>query len=177
MAENKISNKLTTKVEDHDLIIERIFDAPRELVFKAFSEPGHLTNWWGPKGWETRNCTFEFYPEGVWHYCMRCTDKNQGDFYGQELWCKSIFHEIITPKKIVYTDAFSDKEGNISDDMLGNLVTMTFVEDEGKTKLTMRYQLASTQAPQDIMDSGFVQGLGSSFDRLDDILKEEEYTR
>jgi len=174
MTRNQLSNKLTTRVEDQDLTMERIFDAPRELVFKAFSKPEHLANWWGPKGWETINSTFEFKPEGVWHYCMRCTDKNQGDFYGQELWCKSVYHEIVVPEKIIYTDAFSDEEGNISDSMPGNLVTLMFVEHEAKTKLIMRYQLGSSETAQEVMDSGFINGLRSSFDRLDDFLKEEK---
>src|SRR5690625_2721350 len=173
MKESSISNKLISRVEERELIMERIFEAPRELVFKAFSEPEFLANWWGPKGWETTNYTFEFKPDGVWHYCMQCTDKSQGEFYGQKLWGKSIYHEIVVPERIVYTDIFSDEKGNISDSMPGNLVTLTFLEFKGKTKLIMRSQLGSSQTPQEVRDSGFVQGLGSSFDRLDELLNKE----
>lgn len=177
MSENNATNELNTKVEGRDLIMERIFDAPRELVFNAFSEAEHLKNWWGPTGWETTNRTFEFKSGGVWHYCMRCIDENQGDFYGQEIWGKSFFHEIVAPEKIVYTDTFSDEEGNTPDSTPGHLVTMTFVAHDEKTKLTMRYQLSSLETPQQVMDSGFIQGLGSSFDRLEDFLKEKRSIR
>lgn len=173
MEEFDISNRLISRVEERELIMERIFEAPRELVFRAFSEPKHLVSWWGPRGWETTNYTFGFKPDGVWHYCMQCTDKNQGEFYGQKLWGKSIYHEIDVPEKIVYTDIFSDEKGNISDNMPGNLVTLTFLEYKRKTKFVMRYQLGSSQSPEEIRDSGFVHGLDSSFNRLDEFLNKE----
>ncbi|OAH63138.1 hypothetical protein AWH49_07320 [Domibacillus aminovorans] len=104
MSENKITNSMTTNIEGQVLVMERIFNAPRGLVFKAFSEPERLASWWGPRGWQTENRKFEFKPNGVWHYCMRCIDENQGEFYGQESWGKAVYHEIIVPEKIVYTD-------------------------------------------------------------------------
>ncbi|WP_257350645.1 SRPBCC family protein [Pseudalkalibacillus decolorationis] len=172
MSENKVTNKLTTKVEGRDLVIERILDAPRELVFKMFSEPDHLARWWGPKGWQTENRKFEFKPNGEWHYCMECIDKNQGEYYGQKSWGKAVYQEIITPEKIVYTDAFSDEEGNISDNMPVMLITVMFEEFEGKTKLISRTQFASVENLQQVMDMGVVEGFSSQLERLDDVLKE-----
>ncbi|WP_369668764.1 SRPBCC family protein [Thalassobacillus devorans] len=113
MAVNKES--LEKKVEGRNLVIERIFQAPKEKVFLAYSDSEQLAEWWGPQGWNTENKRFEFQPEGVWHYCMRCQE--QGDFYGQESWGKTVFQEIKAPEKIVYTDVFSDAQGNEAVDM------------------------------------------------------------
>jgi len=166
------NKNLVTKVEGRELVMERIFDAPRDLVFKVFSESDHLAKWWGPKGWQTENRKFEFKPNGVWHYCMRCIDKNQGDFYGQESWGKAVYHEIIEPEKIVYTDMFVDEDGNAVDGMPELLVTMMFVEHEGKTNIITRSRFASVEALQQVMDMGVVQGVTSQYERLDDYLDE-----
>ena len=81
-------------IEGTTLIMERLFKAPRQLVFEAFSTPAHLEKWWGPSGWETKVYSFDFKPGGIWHYCMTCVDKEQGVFYGMESWGKSTFIDI-----------------------------------------------------------------------------------
>jgi len=85
MSDNKVTNNITTNVEGRDLVMERIFDRQRDLVFKAFSNSERLASWLGPRGWQTENREFKFKPDGVWHYCMRCTDENQGEFHGKNL--------------------------------------------------------------------------------------------
>ncbi|MFD2445483.1 SRPBCC domain-containing protein [Bacillus sp. CGMCC 1.16607] len=170
--ENNITNKLIVTTEGKVLVMERIFNAPRELVFKAFSEPQHLANWWGPKGWQTENLTFEFKPNGVWHYCMRCIDKNQGDFYGYEAWGKAIYNEIKVPEKIILTDVFSDKDGNTIEGMPTTVVTMSFIEQDGKTKLIMRSEYATVEGLQQVMEMGVTEGTASQYERLDDLLVE-----
>ncbi|PMB09861.1 ATPase [Fischerella thermalis CCMEE 5273] len=172
MSKEQSYNKTISRVEGKDLILERVFDAPHELVFKVYSESEHLENWWGPQGWKTENRRFEFKPGGVWHYCMRCTDKNQGDFYGQESWGKVVYHEIVAPEKIVYTDTFSDEHGHLNESLPGVLTTMTFVEYEGKTKLIIRGQYASVDDLQKVKDMGIVEGFSSQMDRLEDYLKQ-----
>ncbi|MGP4109247.1 SRPBCC family protein [Virgibacillus sp. L01] len=168
-------NKLSHRTEGRTLVMERMFEAPRDLVFKAFSEPDHLGNWWGPKGWETESLKFEFKPGGAWHYCMRCTDKNQGEFYGQESWGKTVYEEISAPEKIVYTDVFSDEEGNSADSMPETHVTMNFIDQGEKTKLITRSQFESVEALQKIVDMGVVEGTGSHYRCLDDYLKQIQY--
>ncbi|MDM5359391.1 SRPBCC domain-containing protein [Peribacillus sp. RS7] len=177
MSENKITDNITTNVEGRDLIMERIFVAPRDLVFNAFSKPEQLASWWGPKGWQTENREFNFKPDGVWHYCMRCTDENQGEFYGQESWGKAVYQEIIVPEKIVLTDMFSDEEGNAAESMPETLVTMTFVEHEGRTKLIMHSRFNSVEGLQQVMEMGIVEGCASQFSRLDDLLKKRQQIR
>jgi uncharacterized protein YndB with AHSA1/START domain len=171
MSDNKVTDNITTSIEGRDLVMERIFDGQRDLVFKAFSNSEHLAGWWGPSGWQTENRAFNFKPDGVWHYCMRCTDENQGEFYGQESWGKAVYQEIIVPEKIVLTDMFADEEGNAADGMPVTLVTLTFVEHEGKTKLIMRSRFASVEGLQQVMEMGVVQGCASQFYRLDDLLE------
>jgi uncharacterized protein YndB with AHSA1/START domain len=163
---------MTSKVEDQTLIMERTFDAPRELVFKVFSDPTHLAHWWGPKGWHTEIRQFDFKPNGIWHYCMRCTDKNQGEFYGQESWCKAVYQEIIEPEKIVCIDTFTDQEGNAIEGMPEMLITLTFLEFEGKTKLINHTRFASAEALKFVLDMGMIEGMAESLDRLAYLLQE-----
>ncbi|MFP3510355.1 SRPBCC domain-containing protein [Peribacillus sp. SIMBA_075] len=151
--------------------MERIFDGPRDRVFKAFSNSERLASWWGPSGWQTENREFNFKPDGVWHYCMRCTDEKQGEFYGQESWGKAVYQEIIVPEKIVYTDIFAGEEGNSAGGMPVALVTMTFVENGGYTKLIISSRFASVEGLQQLMGLGVVQGCASQFYRLDDLLE------
>jgi len=166
-----MSSKMMTKVEGQELILERIFNAPRELVFQAFSEAEHLKQWWGPRGWTVTVCNVDFRPGGIWHYCMKCIDENQGDFYGFESWGKGIYQEIVAAEKIVYIDYFSDAEGNEAEGMPSTEVTMTFIEHEGKTKLVSRGKYASPEALKTVMDMGMEQGITETWDRLEEHLE------
>ena len=95
-----MTNKMITRVEGQVIVLERVFNAPRELVFKVFSDGEHLKQWWGPRGWEVTVSKMDFRPGGQWHYCMKCSDQNQGDFYGMESWGKSVYQEIEEPEKL-----------------------------------------------------------------------------
>ncbi len=157
---------MISTVEGQELILERVFDAPCELVFKAFSEAEHLKHWWGPRGWTLTVCNIDFRPSGTWHYCMKCIDEKQGDFYGYESWGKAVYLEIVEAEKIVYVDYFSDAEGNEAENMPSSKNTITFVEHEGKTKLVSRAQYASTEALKAVLDMGMEQGITETWDRL-----------
>ncbi|MCF6136503.1 SRPBCC domain-containing protein [Alkalihalobacillus berkeleyi] len=169
---SKATKSIRTQVEGRDLIMERIFDAPRELVFKAYSEADHLARWWGPQGWETTIQRFDFTPGGEWRYCMKCVDKNQEDFFGHESCGLAVYQEITSPEKIVYTDSFTDQEGNKLDGMPEMLISMEFVDHEGKTKLVTRTQFATEEVLKQIMDMGVVEGTSSQFEKLDAHLKQ-----
>lgn len=166
-----MSNKMISKVEGRELILERVFDAPRELVFKAFSEAEHLKHWWGPRGWTLTVCSVDFRPGGIWHYCMKCIDENQGDFYGYESWGKAVYREIAEPEKVVYVDYFSDAEGKEAEGMPSSEITMMFLEHEGKTKLVSRAQYPSAEALKTVLDMGMEQGITETWDRLDEYLQ------
>ncbi|UKS28740.1 SRPBCC domain-containing protein [Paenibacillus sp. HWE-109] len=166
-----MTSKMITKIEGQVLILEREFQAPRALVFKAFSEAEHLKHWWGPRGWEVTVCTVDFRPGGVWHYCMKCMDKNQGDFYGYESWGKAVYGDIVPAEKIDYVDFFSDAEGNVKEDLPSSEISMLFEEHDGKTKLISRSKYASEEALQKVMDMGMEQGITETWDRLSEHLQ------
>jgi uncharacterized protein YndB with AHSA1/START domain len=167
------NNTMISRVEnDRVLVLERIFDAPRDLVFKMFKDPEHLKRWWGPRGWELPVCNIDFRPGGVWHYCMKCVDQNQGEFYGMESWGKGVYKQIIEPEKIVYVDFFSDAEGNTNDDMPSTENTLEFIDLGSKTKLINRAEYASEEALKTVMDMGMLQGITETWDRLEDVLQQ-----
>ena len=145
MANNGDSN---TEPPEQELVITRVFDAPRELVFKAWTEPEHFVRWWGPKGYTTPFCSIDLRPGGVMHHCMRSPE-------GREVWTKGVFREIVVPERIVLTDSFADAEGNVvspthygmsSDWPLETLLTVTFDEQAGRRLRSPSGTLASPRA-------------------------------
>ncbi|MHA6483974.1 SRPBCC domain-containing protein [Paenibacillus sp. strain BS8-2] len=165
-----MTTAMTSKVEGNVLTLERVFDAPPSLVFQVFSQAEHLKHWWGPRGWELTYCTVDFRPGGEWHYCMTCQDKEQGDFYGMESWGKTIYSEIKENEEIVYVDYFSDKDGNISQEMPSSKTTLRFEPFEGKTKLVSVSVYDTAAALQTVIDMGMEQGIAETWDRLADHL-------
>src|SRR3990172_7627541 len=89
-------NSASTKAADSDLIITRVFAAPRGLGFAAWTQPRHLRQWWAPKGGSTPFCTVDLRPGGAFHYCMRLAD-------GRDIWGLAVYREIVAPERIVYT--------------------------------------------------------------------------
>mgnify|MGYP001297334163 FL=1 len=156
--------------------ITHTFHAPRELVFKAFTESEHLQNWWGPKGWTFTVSTADIRPGGVFHYSQKPAE-------GDAMWVKFEYNEIIVPEKIVYTSIFSDEEGNIirapfdENWPLKTLNTLTFIEKEGKTTLTaivspvseVDEELKTFGESQDMVHEGF----SGTFHQLEDYLSKE----
>ncbi|RIW30404.1 SRPBCC domain-containing protein [Bacillus salacetis] len=163
-------SKMISKTDGNILILEREFNAPKDLVFNAFSKPEQLTQWWGPSGWVLTSCSLNFTVDGTWYYCTKCTDINQGDFYGIESWGIGVYTEIIEGEKIVYTDYFSNAHGNESDKMPSTKITLTFEEIGGKTKLINRAEYGSAEALKTVLEMGVEQGISETWDRLDNHL-------
>jgi uncharacterized protein YndB with AHSA1/START domain len=155
--------KFTTDLEALTLVVERTFDAPRDLVFKAWSEPERIAQWWGPRGWATTNYAMDFRPGGVWHYCMSRPD-------GMESWGRAVYQEIVVPERIVYVDSFSDARGNAVPGAPEMVITLEFADVAGKTKLTSCTKFASRKDMESILDMGVVQGLTETWDRLEEYL-------
>ena len=163
-----MSNQVSSRVEnDKILVLERIFDAPRDLVFTMFKEAEHLKHWWGPAGWDLPVCNIDFQPGGIWHYCMKCMDQNQGEFYGMESWGKAVYKDIIEPERIIYVDYFSDAEGNVDENLPSTEVTLDFIDLDGKTKLVNRAEYVSAEALKTVMDMGMLQGISETWNRLE----------
>ena len=150
------------------LVINRVFDAPRELVWKAWTQPEYLKRWWGPKNFTAPVCKINLHVGGEYLYCMRSPE-------GKEFWSKGIFNKIIEPEKLAYTDSFADEKGNtVSAQHYGMpgdwpvelYVTVTFREQDGKTKMTVMHE-----GLPDEMKEMCYQGWNESFDKLAESLK------
>lgn len=156
--------------------ITHTFDAPRELVFKAFTESEHLQNWWGPKGWKFHVAKADFRSGGVFHYSQKPAD-------GDVMWVKFVYDEIIAPEKLVYTSYFSDEDGNVvrapfnENWPLKIQNAFTFRELDGKTILTMiGTPVAATEEELRTFEESqgmFKEGFSGTFNQLEDYLSKE----
>jgi len=149
--------------------ISRIFDAPREVVWRAHTECEHLKHWWGPKGCTVTFCRIDLRPGGFFHYCLRWAQ-------GEDMWGKFLFREVVEPQKLVFILSFSDEHRGTTrhpmspDWPLEMLNTTTFSEKNGKTTVTVRLaphnatdsERAAFEAGHDGMRIGF----GGTFDQL-----------
>lgn len=151
------------------LTITRIFDAPRELVWKAWTEPEHVMRWWGPKDFTSPVCRLDLRVGGKYLFCMKSPD-------GQEFWSTGVFREIVPMERLVYTDSFADEQGNVvpashygmSEDFpIELLVTLTFEDYQGKTKMTLTHLGLPAGEMTDLTEAGW----NESFDKLAESLK------
>ena len=153
-----------TTAADRTFVMERVFDAPRELVFEAFSNPEHLKYWWGPKGWTLPVCEVDFRPGGVWLYCMRGPN-------GEESWGKATYGDIKPPEKIVYTDNFVDRDGNVLANTPQMQITVTFEALEDKTRVINRAVFGSVEELDTVLKMGMAEGANQTWDRLEAFLE------
>ena len=93
------------KEQAEQVLITRVFDAPQESVWKAWTECERLMGWWGPKGFTTPLCKIDLRPGGVFHNCMRSPE-------GRDYCGKGFYREIVEPERFIFTDFFVDEEGN-----------------------------------------------------------------
>jgi len=130
-----------TQSEKQELTITRVFDAPRELVWKAWTDPERVKQWWGPEHFTAPHCTMDFRVGGTYLFCMRAPD-------GKNYWTTGVYREIVPMDRIVYTDSFADEHGNrVSGSHYGMgdefpkemVVTLTFEDYEGKTRFTLQH--------------------------------------
>ncbi|SFV03285.1 SRPBCC family protein [Alicyclobacillus macrosporangiidus] len=160
--------------EQIELVITRTFDAPRELVFEAWTERERLKHWWGPKGFTMQVSKLELRPGGVFHYSIRSPD-------GHEMWGRFVYLEIVAPEKIVFINSFSDEEGNITRAPFSSTWpleisnTLTFSEMDGKTKLTLQGgPINATEEERETYEAGLEsirRGFDGTLDQLADYLK------
>lgn len=163
MSVNKRSNETITRVEGKEMVMERFFMAPPELVFSTYTDPEHIKNWWGPVGWETTTYQMDVRPGGIWHYCMRSED-------GQEAWGKSVYQTVETPTRLVYTDVFSDEHGNESDELPAMTITVEFAVEGNGTQVVSHTLFDSEESLNQVKEMGAVEGMTQTFNRLEDYL-------
>jgi uncharacterized protein YndB with AHSA1/START domain len=127
---------MSATVVQKPFVITRTFNAPREVVFDAFTKPDEMKKWWGPKGFTVISSKMDLRPGGFYHYGMRGPD-------GSPMWGKFVYREIVRPERISFVNSFSDEAGGVTrhpmapDWPLRMLTTFTFDDlGGGKTKLT-----------------------------------------
>jgi uncharacterized protein YndB with AHSA1/START domain len=150
-------------------VISRVFDAPRDLVWKAHSELEALKQWWGPKGFTWVTGSLDFRPGGMFLYGMRSPS-------GQEMWGRFIYREIVEPERMVYVMSFSDRKGGVTRHFLNPewplemLNTATFTEEGGKTTLTIHsVTINATAHERKIFEDGFGSMQGGYTGTLDQL--------
>lgn len=157
-----MAEKRSSSAKEPELVITRIFDAPRELVFKVWTDPKHVVNWWGPHGFTAPFVKIDFRVGGSFHYCMRSPE-------GKDYWNKGVYREIVVPERIASTMFFSDKDGNFVEpthyrmgpDVPSEMLdTVTFSVHEGdKTKLTLHRNTPLSISKRYREDQGWAQSL------------------
>jgi len=143
-----------------EIIITREFDAPRELVYKAFTDKKLYTQWLGPKGYTMKIIKFEPKSGGSWRYVHR-------DPTGKEFGFHGVYHEVLPPERMIDTFEFEGlpEKGHVS------FETAKFVEVPGnRTKLVIQTIFQSVQDRDGMIQSGMERGMNESFDRLDELL-------
>ncbi len=147
------------------LVVTRVFDAPRELVWKAWTDPKYVMQWWGPKGFTAPVCKIDFRVGGKFLCCMKAPD-------GQELWTGGEYFEIVLHEKIVYSMYFADAEGNkvepahygITHEAMDDAHDVILFENlgDGQTKLT----LIGNESMESARDSGQLEGWNQILDKV-----------
>jgi uncharacterized protein YndB with AHSA1/START domain len=155
---------------DQEFVIARVFDAPRDLVWKALTESERLMHWWGPKGFTMSVCKVDLRPGGLFHYAMRAPN-------GGEMWGRWVYREIVPPERLVFVNSFSDEAGNIvrapfnAAWPLEVLNVVTFSELAGNTTITIRGgPINATEEERKTFHAArqsMEQGFGGTFDQLD----------
>ncbi|WP_420909039.1 SRPBCC family protein [Leptospira noguchii] len=154
---------MNTSTSDREIRATRIFDAPRDLVFRMWTEPEHVIHWWGPKGFTNTFETMDVRPGGIWKFIMHGPD---GTDYPNLI----VFLEIIRPEKLVY------KHGSDMEDHPGDFhVTVLFSEQNGKTTLDMTMLFNTVQQRNETVEKyGAIEGLNQTMDRLVEYLAKQK---
>ena len=171
-----ISNPATASntapaIGDHNgaFILSRTFDAPRDVVFRAFTEPERMKHWWGPKGFTVIASTMDLRPGGTYHYGLKAPD-------GGAMWGKFVYREVATPERLVFVNAFSDENGGITRHPMSPtwplemLSTFGFTEEHGRTTFTVTWSpldpSPEERATFDAAHDGMRQGWSGTMDQL-----------
>jgi len=156
-----------TKSGDRDLVMTRVFDAPRKLVYDAHTKPALVRQWLlGPPGWTMPVCDMDVRVGGTYRWVWR----KETD--GSEMGMGGVYREIKAPERLVTTEKFDEAwyPGE-------SLNTLVLVEQGGRTTLTQTLRYESPAAREAVIKSGMEQGVAASYERLDDVLAATATTR
>jgi uncharacterized protein YndB with AHSA1/START domain len=163
MAVGSVANSDTFKVttpSDREIVLTRLFDAPRHLVFEAMTRPEHIKRWWGNlgDGYSVPVCEVDLRPGGAWRFVNR-HPKGDAEFYG-------VYREITPPERVVFTEIFApfpDAE---------SVVTAVYTEENGKTRLTATCLYPSLEVRDMVLQTGMEKGAAASYNRLEEVAQE-----
>jgi len=156
---NSGSFKATTP-SDREIVLTRLFDVPRSLVFEVMTKPEHVRRWWGcpNPGFSVPVCEIDLRPGGAWRFVGRGPDGEYG-FHG-------VYREISPPDRLVYTEIFEPFPD------VESVVTTVLTEEGGKTRVTVICLYPSVEVRDQVIKSGMTTGAGQSYDRLEAVAKE-----
>lgn len=149
-----------TTPTDREIVLTRVFDAPRRLVFDAFTKPDLLKRWFGPRGWSLVVCEVDFKVGGTFRFVLRGPD-------GKEMGMRGVYREIVAPERSVHTESFDDYPGE-------SQVTTVLVEQSGRTTLIATVLYPSQEIRDIVIKSGMEHGAAESYDKLADLLVSAE---
>lgn len=158
MDERSRSALTVTLPSEREVTLTRTFDAPRDLVFEAWTQPEHVKLWFGPRGYSLSVCEIDLRVGGGFRYVLRSPDGSATTMRGE-------YREIVAPDRLAYTETYDEYPGPPS------LVTLTLVEESGRTTLTSRVLYPSAEVRDAVLKMGMADGAGQTLDRLAEHLR------
>ena len=155
----------TENLPKKQLHIVRDFDASPSLVWKTWTEPTYLNQWWAPKPWKAETKTMEFREGGYWLYCMNGPE-------GEQHWARADYEEIRELKSFKGLDSFCDENGKLSNDLPGMHWYVQFHPNGPSTKVEVIVTFTSENDLKTIVEMGFKEGFSAAHDNLDELLVE-----
>jgi uncharacterized protein YndB with AHSA1/START domain len=147
-----------TTPSDREIAMTRVFDAPRALVFEAWTTPEHVSQWMlGPEGWSMPVCEIDLRPGGDWHFVWRRED-------GSEMEMRGTYQEITPPERLMTTESWGG-------DWPETIVTVVLTEDDGRTTMTQTVLYPSEEARDAALQTGMKDGVSLSFERLGEYVR------
>jgi uncharacterized protein YndB with AHSA1/START domain len=137
------------ELAERELVITRVLNAPRKLVFKAWTDPAHLVRWYGPQGFQLTSCEMDLRPGGAFRFSMRSPE-------GKDYPHSGVYREVVEPEKLVFSFAWEDETGRRGHE---TLVTLTLAEQGDKTQLTMRQAVFESVESRDSHEGGWSSAL------------------
>ncbi len=152
-----------TTPTDREIVLTRVFDAPRQMVFDAFTKPELLKRWFGPHGWSLVVCEVDLKVGGTFRFVLRGPD-------GNDMGMRGVYREIVAPERSVHMESFDDYPGE-------SQVTAVFVEQGGRTTMTATVLYPSQEIRDIVIKSGMEHGAAESYDKLAELLVSGEVQR
>ena len=168
MAVSSVANSDTFKTStpsDREIVLTRLFDAPRHLVFDAMTKPEHVRRWWGSldERYSLPVCEIDLRPGGAWRFGGR-SPGGEYTFYG-------VYREITPPDRLVFTEIYAPHPD------VESIVTTVFTEEAGKTRLTLTALYPTKEVRDMVLSTGMERGAGISYDHLEELLAELKQAR